>query len=372
MNEKYTLRGSEKLNERISKDLDFIVKKLYELPEKDLWEGVVLMGGYGRGEGTPLVKNGDLFPYNDYDIIVISRSINPLRRRWIQKKLFVLEKELAETIHVPVDLYLHTPESLKAAEPSLLNYELLYGHRVLSGSEKVISSQMPQYNSSDIPLSEGTRLLLNRGTLLLYNLHQPEKKNRLKYILKAHLAMGDSLLLILGRYDIFYQRKKMIMHDLNNDFGLDNFEWIRKKYLKAVEFKEWGDEAEWKSEDLDLLLKETIYNFMFYFFWYEGRRLRSPIESIPDYVKALEKVPAKHSKLKNIFLNVKYFGYRSFLPCSKWLFIYPRNRLFPALLLLLKMDADGKLSPEEDKILLQTCSGKDPFSIFKKLRDRFS
>lgn len=313
---KFTVRGSEALDEIISDDLSKVIQGVSEVITPD---GVVLIGGYGRGEGTPYISEKKQYPYNDYDIIVIENSLSPLERKKNQIKLHHLEKKLEEKVHVPVDLFLHTSHSLKHAEPSLLNYEMLHGHTVLKGPETILKTIMPHLTLDDISLSEGTRLLLNRGTLLLYNKIHPEKKHYLKYILKAHLAMGDCLLLAKGKYHISYEKKKKTIATI------DEFPWIKKRYLEAVSYKEWADD----SQLCDLDLQETIEKFISFFLWYETERLKRKIGTIHEYEQALYEKPSPiREKFKALLLNLYYRQYH-------WILHHPRQRLYVTLLKLL-------------------------------------
>ncbi len=163
---KYTVDGSPQFERRLESEFQRIVAAVRDLPDAPSIEAIVLMGGYGRGEGTPLHKDGIEQPFNDYDLMVICGDISHRARQHFQKRLRMLEKELSDQLGIPVDLYLHTLHSLRHAEFSLMNYELHYGHHVLYGRHDILS-MMPSYPLLNLSLNEGTRLLLNRGKLLL-------------------------------------------------------------------------------------------------------------------------------------------------------------------------------------------------------------
>lgn len=361
----YTIRGSKRLDDHINSDLQKIVDALMIMPEANEWGTVVLMGGYGRGEGTPFIKDGQEYPYNDYDLILVSRKgMSFLKRTKLQKKLHQKEQELTKQLSIHVDLFLHTPKTLKTAESSLMNYELKYGHRIIYGDESLLRLSLPDYTLSEVSLSEGTRLLLNRGILLLFN--QLSLKNKsswgveeeqqfLKYIMKVNLALGDALLLALGHYDLSYVEKKERAKSIEDNMQIPNFAKIRDHYLQAIEFKEWADFTFFPKYKDEEILSDAISIFYDFFLWYESARLGIKILTLEKYVESIaeDKECSKWS-LKKIGMNFALFKHKSLKPSMRWLSIYPRNRLFPALLLLLK-----RKRSDEEISLLRDLIGKE-------------
>jgi hypothetical protein len=234
----YTLKGSTELDARIDIHLEHIVKTVS--PHCD---AVILLGGYGRGEGTPFIKpDGAQAPFNDYDLVVIVDTVNKPVRLYFQS----LEQQLSEDLGLPVDLCPYQHSQLSSREFSLLNYEMKYGHKVLWGDDHTLDA-MPNYTLDSIPLSEGSRLLLNRGKLLLdiqQRLTEPnpqtaeERIRFIKFIFKVKLAFGDCALLAARNYDIFYSVKKARIADIQ---ACPDRDAVISGYLRAIELREWGD-----------------------------------------------------------------------------------------------------------------------------------
>ena len=188
---RYTIRGSAELDTQIDEDMRYIA----EAASPHSSAGV-LLGAYGRGEGTPFIKpDGSQAPFNDYDLVVVVDKLN----NDIRQTFRMLEKQLTGELGLPVDLYPYGLSHLRRCEFSLLNYEMKHGHKVVWGDEDVLAA-LPDYPHDAIPLSEGTRLLLNRGKLLLdiqQRLVNPEPLNEeerirfIKFIYKVLLAFGD-------------------------------------------------------------------------------------------------------------------------------------------------------------------------------------
>lgn len=262
---KYTVKGSEELDARIDADLEHIQKAV--APH---CEAGILLGGYGRGEGTPFIKeDGSQEPFNDYDMIVIVDSVNQVLRAHFQQ----LETKLTEELGLRVDLYPYSRHKLPSCEFSLLNYEMKYNHMVIWGNEKVLDA-MPNYKHQAIPLSEGSRLLMNRGKLLLdikrrlataKPFTEEERVRYIKFISKVLLAFGDCALLAAGQYDISYEVKKNRISLIGNPPDRD---FIIAGYMCAIDLKEWGDYHALQELDIEEQVNKTIEVFCRFLPWY--------------------------------------------------------------------------------------------------------
>ncbi|MDF7823245.1 hypothetical protein P4B35_04420 [Pontiellaceae bacterium B12227] len=262
---KYTIRGSEELDARIDADLEAITKAA--APHCDAG---ILLGGYGRGEGTPFIlPDGTQAPFNDYDLVVILDTVNTA----VQIHFKALEKELGKQLGITVDLYPYARHELPSREFSLLNYEMKYGHMVLWGEDDILDA-MPNYNPATIPAFEGTRLLMNRGKLLLdikrrLATTQPLSENEricfIKFINKVHLAFGDAALLAAGQYDISYNTKKKSISSIGQTPDRD---FVIAAYLSAIELKEWGNYPALAEYNLEKQLAKTINVFINFLPWY--------------------------------------------------------------------------------------------------------
>jgi predicted nucleotidyltransferase len=334
---KYSVRGSSAFDARIDADMQRIADAVYSSKFSRHWKALVLLGGYGRGEGSPMIAiGGEELPYNDYDLIVVTDSLRPA------PELKRLEKQLSEEIGLPVDLYPYLEQKLPSCEFSLLNYEMKYGHRVIRGDEKILDA-MPDYPHNAIPLSEGTRLLLNRGKLLLdlkRRLAQPgplsgeERQRFIKFLFKLDLAFGDCALLINEQYDISYTVKKTRVTALEN-----LPEGIAAAYLKAIEFKERTDFQTLEYRGIHERFAETLRRYEQVFLWYERRRLKRKFQTLENYARSFPNLGNEGSPLKNAVRNLRLFGSGA----RFGLFAHPRLRLYAALPLLLARQADSEL-----------------------------
>lgn len=304
----YTLQGSAMLDEKIDADL----ARIAEVASPYSMAGV-LLGGYGRGEGTPFIHpDGSQSPFNDYDLVVVVDRIDDNLRQ----VLHALERQLTTELGIAVDLYPYRADHLPECEFSLLNYEMRHGHKVIWGNEHILDA-MPAYPTEKIPLSEGARLLLNRGKLLLdikLRMAQPEPLSEeerlrfLKFIYKVWLALGDCALLAEHRYDISYRVKREHIASVGD---MPARTTIVGKYLEAIKLKEWGDYQAFLGSDIRAAFLEARDIFHEFFPWY--RRHHAGPEC---------------SLAKALLLNLKWNG--------RPLLQHPRTYLYDALLELLK------------------------------------
>ena len=307
----YTARGSAALDARIAADME----RIAEAAAPHSLAGI-LIGGYGRGEGTPFIRpDGSQSPFNDYDLVVVVGRLNGR----VREKFRMLEKQLSRELDLPVDLCPYGAAHLRRCAFSLLNYEMKYGHKVIWGDREILSA-MPAYPSDAIPLSEGTRLLLNRGKLLVdmrqrladpAPLSEAERVCFIKFIHKVLLAFGDCALLAAGRYDVAYAVKKVRYTDIGH---CPDRPYVVNGYLRAIELKDWGDYGALKSFDIEQALDEVSAVFLRFMPWYRAR-----------YTER------EGTALKNLLLNLKWNRRISMT--------HPREQLYDAVTDLLRNES---------------------------------
>lgn len=374
MSDRYTLEATPAFEAHVDRDLQQIVQAITQLPDAAVYGAIILLGGYGRGEGTPLhsPNQGKAVPYNDYDLVVVSKhSLWPWQRRTHQKQLHALGETLTDRLGIAVDLYLHTPQSLASSERSLLNTEMQCGHRALWGNPNSLA-QMPPMPIKAPLLSEGTRLLVNRGRLLLQvedtlagQASLDEAQCR-KYLYKNWLAFGDCILIAHGDYDLYYQHKRERIEHYRSRSNIPHLKAIIEGYQQACQFKLYGQQADLPPgnlKDAYAAVREIYEPFLL---WYEGQRLQTPLHSLDDYCTALTQQPVINfaMRLKNVVLNMLLLKTRLFQPNASWIWQHPRFRLAPALCVL--------LNPHEgDRALAANLLGLKSDATFAELNERF-
>ena len=145
--------------------------------------GVVLGGGYGRGEGGARECKGesvkckvegmpvaecrlsndlDFFAITrdgttDADAAAVAKALEPLSRRWSEK------------LGIDVDFTGRTPWRLRHDQERLMVQELIHGYVDVVGEKgEVLFAGIERREPSDLPWMEAARLLMNRGMGLLF------------------------------------------------------------------------------------------------------------------------------------------------------------------------------------------------------------
>ncbi|NCA70021.1 MAG: hypothetical protein EOM91_07920 [Sphingobacteriia bacterium] len=339
---RYTLDGDAEVESRIERDQRLIAAAVQAAVPAHVFRALVLMGGYGRGEGGYRRRDGLPEPYNDYDYFVVVAHADRAQRKHLVEALAHQARALESKVGVEVDFALLREERLPRAEYSLMNAEMLWGHQVIAGDPQVLRT-MPAMPFGSLPLAEFTRLMLNRGALLLMNqqrlaqggtLRPAERAILFKYLLKAVLACGDARLAGNRCYDPAYATKRRLLRALDwpgqaSFMGLYDLAWEHKFHPDETRFAN-ADAAQWQQRLIALWL-ETLA-------WLEQQRLGQPIG---DWTAYCAPAPPKGQGgrdwggLRNLALTVRDLGPLMPLRQPRWSLRYPRERLIGALPLLL-------------------------------------
>lgn len=163
------------------------------------FRGLVLGGGYGRGEGGVTAEHT---LYNDLDFFVfldVPESSFPA----LLERLEPVSRTLSARVGIDVDFTLRTAARLRLDVRRLMVQELLRGHVVVAPDEFDLSTWagVSELAADSIPVGEAARLLMNRGMgLLLAARPSATGSFVLRNINKAVLGAGDARLVAAGRY----------------------------------------------------------------------------------------------------------------------------------------------------------------------------
>jgi len=345
----YTFNGNRKAEERMAMDQSIIGAYVEDAISASHFESLVLMGGYGRGEGGYCLQAGKPSPYNDYDYFVIVKNMSNKEAKTLQHQLKELAHHLSVIVNVEVDLAVLRMESLPTAQFSLMNAEMKWGHRVVAGNRRVLDS-MPAMPFDKLALGEFTRLMNNRGALLLMNsrkldlrqdLDAPEREIFFKYLFKAVLACGDAFLAVEGAYHPSYMEKRRRMVTLKQSPGQD---FIRL-YDLAMWQKFRPDMELLKVEDPEKWQRNITSHWLKAFSILEAHRTRNPIRNWREYaLPRLSKGQLETPQiLRNFIITIRDFGAGHTLRHLNWALRYPRERLISVLPLLLKVESESPL-----------------------------
>lgn len=284
------------IDERIESDLTAITKRVLDYLGESRVTAILLVGGFGRGEGSVSRREGHVRVINDYDMIVV-----PAARTMIGYSVFLhrfgsgLEQiagQLAHELGVrQIDLTSKPHRFFTAPDPWTIDrYEIREGHFVLFG-RRDLCRQLSGREAADIPLLEGTRLLRNRGAGLLLGalylqrngggLTKEGVENVLIECNKMFLAMGDCVLLRYRRYDVSYDERLRRATTLLP--GLEGIELtVVQQYLDALSFKLRPDTTP-ISEDIGNHWLTTRGLFEDFVPWFESQRLLEATSDPSDH-----------------------------------------------------------------------------------------
>ncbi|RLI82547.1 hypothetical protein DRP04_03740 [Archaeoglobales archaeon] len=204
-------------------------------------KSIILSGSFGRGEATVFDEKGKLKFLSDCEIILIPYKWIFNRRELDEFQLYFYEKTglKVEIWGFTQTFYLFLPFMKKNTKPTIANYELKYGSRVIYGKNYL--EKIPNFKPEDIPLWEGVRLLFNRMAEALEHFSLENLTEEMIFWTdKIILACQDALLLSIHRYHPSYKKRNEIFQNVfEKHFGWlkGNFPHFLKLTVEATESK---------------------------------------------------------------------------------------------------------------------------------------
>jgi hypothetical protein len=334
---RFTLDGSTDLEAHLQKTCDQVLAGVRALIPATKLAGLLLGGGYGRGEGGVLRSPAGDLPYNDLEFYVFVRGNAVLAERQFRHPLHELGEQLTPAAGLEVEFKVLTLDKLRNSAPSMFYYDLVMGHYWQLGDDGLLAGCESHRDAAGIPLHEATRLLMNRCTGLLFSLARlsgdrftTEDADFVgRNLAKAQLAFGDVLLTANGRYHWSCRERHQ---RLENDAGLQ-FPWVsalKTHHAAGVEFKLHPTRSTETRATLAARYQELSALGEKLWLWLESKRLGQNFASARAYSLSPLNKCSETSALRNRLVNLRAFGAPG-LACGR----YPRERLLQALPLLL-------------------------------------
>ncbi len=377
MNKRFTIDGSAELEKRLEQLCDRVREGVTAaIPAKEI-DAIVLGGGYGRGEGGVLRDDMEDKPYNDFEFYVFLRGSRVLNDRRHRGKLHELGERLSVDAGMAVEFKIDVIDRWKDSAVTMFSYDLVAGHRVIFGNERIMDDCGHHLRAPAIPLSEATRLMFNRcsGLLMARELLDKRRLTREeadftgRNLAKLQLALGDAALTVFGEYhwSVCERNRRLAALDAGelNPWMAE----IRAHHITGMEFKLHPSVASKSVEEFEVEHRQLTALARRLWLWLESRRLKQSFETVSDYaLSTVEKCP-ETSAWRNFLLSIRTFGFKALPEASS--FRYPRERLFNALALLL-WDADATSKPRLLRRLQQLLHTDAPdwaglVSVFKRV-----
>ncbi len=350
--QRFTPDGNGSLESHLAGVCDEVRAGVRALVPPGKLDGLLLAGGYGRGEGGVLRSPEGDRPYNDLEYYVFVRGHAFLAERAFGGRLHTLGERLSPAAGLEVEFKVLTLAKLRRSGPSMFYYDLVMGHRWLVGDDGLLEGCGQHRDASHLPLHEATRLLMNRCSGLLFSkvrLQRPQfGPDEADYVgrnlAKAQLALGDAVLTAYGLYHWScrerHDRLKTLCGRLRDTMTppsnhATELPWpvassLPSHHAHGVEFKFHPVRSGESREVLAVRHAELSELACRIWLWLESRRLGTPFSSARDYaLSPVDKCPETDG-LKNRLVNARAFGAAGLADPR-----YPRQRLFDALSLLL-------------------------------------
>ncbi len=207
---KYIIPNLSDAETKIASDLDHIKTKLIE-SFGSYTEAIILCGGYGRGEGSFIRKDGVNIPVNDYDILIVTHKKIP------KQTLTEMAKELAKDVNIRfVDLGVIKSTSMHKLPNTIFTFDLRASTLLLGNSN--VLSRVPKFTAKSITDIEAARLLRNRLICFLEltpdDFWSKKQLNKISHqllvmqVTKAVVAASISSLINLGKYHYSAEKQR--------------------------------------------------------------------------------------------------------------------------------------------------------------------
>lgn len=339
MPQRFTVDGSEALESRLAATCQRVFEGVRGAVPASRLDGVLLGGGYGRGEGGVLRSSDGDEPYNDLEFYVFVRGNALFAERRYRHALHELGERLSDQAGVEVEFKVLTLRKLRRSAPSMFYYDLVEGHRWIMGDDRLLRGCEHHREPKAIPLHEATRLLFNRCSGLLFTLERLKRADlgakeadfANRNLAKARLAFGDVLLTADGEYHwSCRERHRRLVSRGALEPALAFAEPLKALHAAGVEFKLHPQRASVPREQLAAEHAELSNLGAELWLWLESKRLGRQFPSPRDYaLSSVDKCP-ENLAWRNRLVNARAFGPQGLADRR-----YPRERLFQAVALLL-------------------------------------
>jgi hypothetical protein len=284
----YAPKASAEFQIRFEEQLTALAQDVQRLLGDNL-VALVLGGGYGRGEGGVVTIEGRQMPYNDIDLTLIVNEPSGVN----QPALDAIGHTASKSMGIEVDFSRPlAPCDVQNWPNNLMWHDLLNGHIVLSGEPDILKRLAPPELSRPISSTEALRLLLNRGSGLLWArsvvngcVDAPDRDFVRRNAYKCLLALGDALLITKNKYTTEYTGRDRILKELcASDSSVQALN-IEDRYSDALTFKFTPDLAPHIIASVGTLRSITD-SWIKVFLYTENTRYRGKLfGTIEEYIK---------------------------------------------------------------------------------------
>ncbi|MBM4395522.1 MAG: hypothetical protein FJ087_07505 [Deltaproteobacteria bacterium] len=252
MTARLTARGGPAVEARVAGIVADASATLRAALPSSLYRAVLLVGGYGRGEGGVQVVRGEERPANNLDVLVVTSALGTVARGAVKRIADAALGPVAARAGIGIDVGVVPAATVERAPCRVFWYDVRHGHRTLFGDPDWAPS-LARFTADAILPSDVRDLLVNRATLLVIDdsvlaRGRPEgdvRRQVVRHGIKAVIGAGDALLFFLGGYhwkNAERQRRMRERPGVPSD--------LAALYDEAMETRFRSDDAPWDARDL--------------------------------------------------------------------------------------------------------------------------
>ena len=336
---RFTIDGSEQLETSIRETCRDAAHQLRALIPARRLQGLLLAGGYGRGEGGVHRTPAGEKPYNDLEFFLLVKGHPWINERRYRDGVHRIETSLSRQIGIEVEFKITSAEAIRRSPTSMFFYDLVMGHRRILGDSSLTRGWDHHRRADHIPLHEATRLLMNRCSGLLFSMNrlameefqEPDNDFVQRNIAKLRLALGDVMLCRLGQYHWSCLERNQRLQSLDEGIVPFPLEQIRACHNRGIDFKLWPSVEPRSRSSLTRELTRLLPLAWQVWRWLEEARLDRKFSEPSEYsLSPVDKCP-EVSPVRRVASNLKAFGATGLFSSCR----YPRERLLNSLPLLL-------------------------------------
>ena len=275
------------------------------------------------------------------DFYVCLRGSTWWNERCFDEALHYLSERLTPLAGADIKFKITSLRKLKKVPVTMFSHDLIMGHRWVHGSELLLAGCEHHCLGSQIPLTEATRLLMNRCSGLVFakeRLQRPEFTEEDadfvgRNLAKAQLGFGDVVLAVHRQYHWSCRKRDDELGRLTADEDLPWLDAVRRHHAAGLEFKLHPQRHTGPSGSLVEVHRELSMLGLQIWLWLESRRLDRPFRSAREYAEHPADKCGETQAWRNVLVNGKAFGPTAVLAEEGTR--YPRERLLRVLPLLL-------------------------------------
>jgi len=241
---------------------------------------VFFYGSYGANQGGWIKIKDEYFPYNDYDILIVSDIAVKNKDKLIK----LIKTKILEDVKIKfIDITIKSKKEVTSLKSTVENYDILNASKHIFG-EYDFRKYVEKIDKKDLSLEEVEKLFFTRlwifsGAITSY---EKDKTFRLTQIAKALFAIVDSILINKKNYESIYVQKKEKIRQFLDDESFMIIDWALKQRSLPKDVIEINNTLKYDEEYLTMF---TAKMYRLYFLKLLSKKYNKSFQNINDFRK---------------------------------------------------------------------------------------